>query len=695
MRIKEIYSFVFCALGYLLLVFILYPGLFLDFSNKVPFGDHGDVQNILSVINYSIHTNLSNIYHLPFLYPISYVLARTHPLFGISLFIKIFESFGLNLEASVNLYIILSLVIGALGCYLLTKELSKNRILAIVFSSLYIVYFHNGTFLHWLNFLSYFYFPYCLYFFIRYFKTEKRKYIIWFTLFAVFQFLASVYYGIHLWAFLIPSVLILALILRIVSLRNFKNAVVGLSVGFVSLIIIFFPFLITQQSLEKDADPIVLNAADLFSHNVLLNLFLVPSDLKSAQFFPGYTIFIFVLYYLASLVEDKNKKVALFIALFILFSSMTYLVYVNVLILEYVLLFFLLGILFLVANIWKSLDKWECMMLLTFSLFLILLFQFTTINFLRSISIYKLFSSLLPFSGLKVIRRVYPIVLPLLIVLANFGGNKLLESFKTVTKKKVIVVASIVLVFMILENLPYRHPIFQRHIMKDLPTKETFVYKMLPFRENKIILEIPYYFQTKAKNSRYVLNWECHQNYLLNGKASIKPHTYYRDLVNIIGSTQKVFPNENKLIKLIQKYSITHIIFHWDLLKDYQRDPKARERTMQKIYSAQKYGKVLYDDDKNTLVRVQEFVPIKRIIRTFSLFHLRNNLINIKLEEKYMGRIMIYLNDRLIGKRDLNDEIIVCNFKNEDLNMAGNRIEIIFENPILMEDIYLSEHKNR
>ena len=123
---KEIYSFVYCTLGYLFLIFLFYPGLFFDFSNKIPFGDNGEVQNILSIINYSIHTALPNLYHLPFLYPLSYVLARTHPLFGISVFFKVFKSFGINLEESVNLYIIISLIIGALGCYLLIKEFLKT-----------------------------------------------------------------------------------------------------------------------------------------------------------------------------------------------------------------------------------------------------------------------------------------------------------------------------------------------------------------------------------------------------------------------------------------------------------------------------------------------------------------------------------------------------------------------------------------
>ena len=156
------------------MIFLLYPSIFFNFSDKVPFGYHIDVQNILSIINFSLSTNISDIYHLPIFYPEAYSLVRTHPLFGISIFFKLFRLMGFNLEQSYNLFIILSLFFGAFGCFLLANEFLKNRFIPFIFSMVFIVYNVNFLHFHWLNFLSRFYFPFILYFFIKYFKTKKK-----------------------------------------------------------------------------------------------------------------------------------------------------------------------------------------------------------------------------------------------------------------------------------------------------------------------------------------------------------------------------------------------------------------------------------------------------------------------------------------------------------------------------------------
>lgn len=686
------FSYFFLVLGYLLIIFIFYPGLFLNFSNMVPFGSHGDVLNILGIIDHAVNTSLTKLfdYHFPTLYPESYVLAKTHPIFGISIFFKFFHVIGLNLEQSTNLYIILAFIIGALGCFLLIKEFTHNNYLAFVFSALYIVHRKNSVYFHWLNFHTHFYIPFVFYFLIRYSKTKKEKYLFLFSVFAFLQFLSSIYYGVHLWVFLIPCIIVLALFYKIFSVKETAKILFGLCLGFLLILVIFYPFINKTDLVPNRSDPVVLNTKDLFAHSKLFDLFLEP--LKGSEnigdlYFPGYLVIFSVLFYVASLIGQQKKRYIVFVVFAFFVFLMTYLTYVNLLILDYVFLIFLSGILILFLFSWKNLNKWERIFLFTFSFFMILLFQFVHINFLDSVYPYKFLQSFPPFNGFRAVLRILPILFPFLIVFAALGGNRFLQSFKYLTKNKIIVISSFMLLLMMVENFPYRHPLQETQIMQALPKQEAKVYEMLPKKKDKVLLEIPFYSPLLVSNSRYMLNWKLHQNYLLNGKVSIEPRGYFFDLLHIIGDRQELFPNEAMLKDLIQKYSVTHVILHWDLLIAYQKDDKAQGKMERRIKEINQYGRIIYRDNSHTLLEIKEYIPTNHLVRTFSYFHLKNNVINIKLNRPFKGLIRVLLNNRLIHLRELDNWGFFLNLSQYDLNNSGNRVEIIFDEPISLKDI--------
>ena len=93
---RRVLRFLDISLFFLLLTLAAYPVLFSDFSTMLPRAPKGDLLYISSIINYSIHSPLREIYHLPFYYPTSYVTTYGHPLFGISVVFKIFKICGLN-----------------------------------------------------------------------------------------------------------------------------------------------------------------------------------------------------------------------------------------------------------------------------------------------------------------------------------------------------------------------------------------------------------------------------------------------------------------------------------------------------------------------------------------------------------------------------------------------------------------------
>ncbi len=687
--------FYFLVVGfYLLIIFIFYPGLFLHFSSRVPYGHHGDVKNILSIISFSVRIPLSQIYHLPVFYPESYVLAQTHPLFGVSLFFKLFHIIGLNLQQSNNLYIILSLILGSFGCYLLAKEFSKYKFLALLFSFMYIIHHWNFLYFTWLNFLSRFYLPFVFFFFIRFFKTKKRIYIFWASMAAFLQFLSSVYYGVHLWVFILPSFLLFALILKLLSFKDFKFIFIFLGLGIVLILFIFHPFFnITQSAVEKDFDWELVNSADLFSYSKIFRFWFDYPKQPALNLFPGFAFFLFVLFFFISLLKKKEIKNIFFLILFALTIAMTYLAYVNVMLLEFLFFIFLGFIITAVISGWSRLTQWEKLVLSVFIFYFLLLFHFPQISFLNRISLYHLFTNIFPLAGLVNIRRIFLFILPILIVFATIGGTKLLEALGKTSWKKFFIIFFLIFSFMILENIPFPMPIVSNSLMRKISKLNPEVYQKLPFNDNKVILEIPFYFGMETRNSIYSLNWQYHQNVLINGKTSIKPQKYFNYLKKIIGRFQKKFPNKSALKELIQKYSLNYIIFHWDLLEVYHHDQRVREKIMPKIKSINQYGRIVFDNEKVTLLKTQEYIPVKSLKRTYSKYHLKNQVLRFRLKSGYLGEILVFLNNNLLKKQTLRGVSFKYSFKDQTLKREGNMIEFRFDSPVLIEEIFFKRKK--
>lgn len=685
---KKIFLSLSIICVYLLLIFIQYPGLFIDFSTKIPGGRHDDTAKILGIIQFLTDTNLSNIFHLPIFYPEAYTLARTHPLLGVSIFFKIFQIFGFNSEQSYNSYIILSLIIGAFGCYLLAGEFSKNKIFPFLFSTIYIIHQINILFFIWLNFLSFFYVPYIFYFFIRFFKTKKKLYILSATLFATMQILSSLYYGFILWVFLIPSFLFFCFVLKIISIKDIKHILIYLFLAFFVIVLILSPFSrITQKEIENRASFKSVRASDLFYDSKVPHYIFDAPIGKNMYFFPGYTFFLFILFFIVSFLDNKKVKIALLINLIVLSFAMTFFVYINLVVLDILFVVFLSLTLFIIIFSWKKMDKWMKLLVSTFSFYLFIVLHIPNLPLLNSITQFDFFSKWLPIEGFRAISRTFLIILPFFISIATIGASRYLKAFKNYDKKKKIIIVLFILVLMTGENIRHRRI---NDKMGILPEKNVEIYDKLPFKKNKILLEIPFYFKIKARNSCYMLNWKFHKNYLLNGSTSKPPRSFITDLRAIIGSEQKDFPTEIKLKRLIENYSVTHIIFHWDRLGTNQNDEQIRKRKLN-VQRIKKYGKIIYSDEKHTILRTQEYIPTRRIIRTYSIFHLRKKDLEIILNKKYTGKILIKLNNRLVERREIESESFCISRNIGSLNVHGNRLEIIFSKPVLLKELELSE----
>jgi hypothetical protein len=668
-------------LFFFFLIFICYPGLFLHFSTGLIRGDAGDLQNILGVISHSIEVPLTQLYHLPIFYPQSYMLVKTHPLFGVSIFFYLFKLLGFSLVQSTNLYIILCLMLGAWGTFLLAKEFVQKPFFPLLFSTLYILHPLNHLHFVWLNFLTRFYLPFIILFLIRYFKTRKKSYAAAAVIFSFLQFLASVYYGVLVWAVIIPVFLFFALLLKIISFRQLRFLFLCLVVVGLLILLIFYPYISRNAAAAKHFDDRLTQVEELFSVSKVFSLVLGAPGNISQYLFPGILFTAFgMLFFVGYLPRQRLLMVGILLFFLLLMCS---LVYASRPLLNLVFLAFLIFLFYLAAREWKTMDQWIKLLLLTFGFMFLFLFHFTYPAFLKSLAPYRLFYVFLPVGGLTVIKRTFLFLLPFFIVLAVVGASRFFQGVYQLKPSKKYLIFAVLLVLMVLENV--RSPVLylnnKEGVVKPLP-QVSEVYGHLPFKGNKVVLEIPFYFRRRLKNTYYMLNWRFHQNALLNGKVTLFPKKYYQRLSGVIGKFQQEFPAEEGLKKLLHDYSVSYIVIHWDLLKEYQqvhRTPVAREEILRRIKHLDRYLEIIAETPGHMVLKLRENFPLKEIIRTYSYYHLKNHKIKIAFTGSYDGMVRVFLNDQFFKTLAVRGSVIEIDLRDAPLLESRNNVRFQFE----------------
>jgi hypothetical protein len=683
---KKLFRIAGLLLVYLLLVAICYPGLFREFSGKVAFGTAGDLGFILSIIDFSIHSPLRDLYNFPMFYPESGALARTHPLFGISLFYKVFQWLGLSLEQSTNLYVIMGLVLGALGCFLLARELSGSSLFSFVFSILYILYRKNLLHFVWLNFFSRFWAPFIFYFLLRFFRSGRHRYIAAAAALSFLEFLACVYLGTSLGVFLLPAFVLFAWLLRLIDWRGLlKTAAWFLPVlGLIAAV--FHPYLRKSQVFDVAGQNPGVSPADLFQFPHWLVFWLGQPGVKTQALFPGLAVMAcFVLFFVPL---RRKRRLLFFLVLFAPVPALVALAFSPGPLLEAL---FLLWAAMLAAALvlkWRELSGPERLVAVSFSFFLLVNLSFDFLPGLRSLSLYGLYNRLLPpLRGLRQIQRAFILVLPMLTAMAATGAARHLRWPGKDLRLRLAAAALFVLVSA--ENINLPNILAPGNIMSPISHKDAAVYRQLPFRSNLAVLEIPYYFGVAEGNAQYLLNWRFHQNYLLNGKARVRPLDYWAKLSRIIGKFQKDFPTDSQLQRLLQGYSVKRVVIHWDLLRAYQRKNFSRQRTWAKIQRLRDYGRVVAADDKTVVIEVQEFAPVTAVIRTYSDFHLRRHWLYIKLKSPPESPVIVRLNGKEAPPPSVSGNQLLVDLRRQELKATGNRVEIRFVSPQTVQAVEL------
>lgn len=688
MKSKRFIYLLLPVILFVCITFISYPFLFTQFSQKTPLGDSPDVFYILSVINHSLLAPVSEIYHLPFYYPKPYVLTFGHPLFGVTVFFNIFKFAGLTLTQSNNLYIIFCLVCGAFGCYLLAREISGHALFSFVFASFYILFAENRIEFGIINFLSHFLVPYIFYFFVKFFKGKKKYNAIIASFLSFSIFFTEIYYGVHLWAIILPAFLLLAAILKVCSWKELRFILLNLFMASLLLLAVYSPFLtqIGKEHLSRDfGAETLMYPQQLFYGNTLMAL-LLGKPHGGTHLFPGMLFSTAVLMFFASGLRSLKKTSAGILFLCLMLASYFYYANPFLLDLSFFLLLVILAALALVGR--KKMNAMEKLLLLTFAVFFLLMLNFPNLPVLRSLTIYKfVFNSLPGMNGLRGIGRVVmPLALPFLICMAALGFRNVFTFSRPkniLAKITPWILALVAVAAMGLENVSAHYP------MHSLPGKET-VYEKIPFNKNKIILEYPwdYGFNKYYLNGLYMFNWLYHRNFILNGRSAFFPVSYIDSLGEILEAEPGRFPNDQRLKQLTEDFGVTHVIFHWELIRRFF--PKPRKTIAELKANIQKiaiHGKTVYQDRNHCILLVGDFIPASRFVRTYSYDHLRYHMILFTLSEPYEGKVIIGLNGKTVQAYFVDSTFIRVDLKKEDLKGDQNMVEWQFAKPVPLKDI--------
>jgi hypothetical protein len=515
--------------------------------------------------------------------------------------------------------------------------------------------------------------------------------------------MSSFYYGVILWGILIPALLGFVLLFRIISLRQMAFPVVCLVIGALLLLGMLHPFLSQNPDTPKNTNPKLADPVDLFNHSKIFSGIMNKSPMVEMKFFPGILMTWLGFFFFVSFVSRGKVFYSILAVIFILL--LCYLVYKNPLWLNCAFLLFVLFLILLAVQGWRNMDIWQKLLLLVFATGCVFLFNFSHPEVLKSLAPFRLFMLVIPVGGLRAVGRSFLMLLPFFLVMASIGADRV---FTFPYRSKPVlrcVLFSGVLLLLMLENVrpPLKYRNFEGGRMAPI-SQGGEVYRRIPFKENTVVLEIPYYFRRRLKNAHYQLNWRFHQNPILNGKVSIRPRSYYRKLTAIIGKWQKGFPTEAAVRKLLWNYSVSYIVIHWRELKLYQRSrsplKQMRNSVTRRIKNLGKFLEILYEDVDSTLIRIRENFPLKVLRRTYSSYHLKRMVVCIGLKNppdrndpKGKGQVplqaVIILNSKQIKTMRIENLNLELDIRSENLLDAGNKLEIRFGIPVVVEDIRL------
>ena len=306
------------ALFFLVSMIHLYP-ILKNFFTMLPYATIGDVRLSLAIFYANVHKlgllQFSQIYHLPFLFPLSNTLTIGFPLFGQTFLLSPFFLFGEpNIYALYNAVTVFSYLAAGIGAYLFFKELQGHETVSIISACLYMLLPFRVYNIPHLNLMLNFPIPFTFYFLLKYLKNSSRKDLLFLNISLLLQFLFDLSLGFFLGISLAFFVLFFLMLKRPFKLQPIRWLLLSLLPTLAVIVFIHFPFLQKGVSLSPSSpsfNPDQYHHALSFFSNKSTLLLIINKIWDSWPLFPGFSVVFFYIYAFSTYVSNIWEKMLL------------------------------------------------------------------------------------------------------------------------------------------------------------------------------------------------------------------------------------------------------------------------------------------------------------------------------------------------------------------------------------------------
>lgn len=683
------------SLFFLVSMIHLYP-ILKNFFTMLPYAANGDVSLSLTILYSNIqklsHLQFNQIYHLPFLFPLSYTLTIGFTLFGQSVLLLPVFLLGIpNIYPLYNAITIFSYLAAGYCAYLFFRELQDDETVSIISACLYILLPFRVLNITHLNLLFNFPIPLCFLFLLKYLKNNRKKDLILLNVCLLSQFLFDLSLGFYLSISLVFFVLIHVLITRPLNRRGLSWLFVSLLPTMAVILLVHLPFLQKDISLSP-SDPSFnprqyIPALSFYANRSYLLLFL-DRIWDTLPLFPGFSVVFFYLFAFSSFVSNIWEKILLAVMVgsyvipgviaVVFFRKQDFARVDSITEIGLMLLFFSLAILVFLARKKIPLNL-KLASLLLLSLLFISFNPFPKIfDFFNAVA--KFFPFLHRSRGLRVLY-----ILPLLMIgIFSIGLKIFLEKKRT---KKIFLWA--IVLILLLER--FRWPVIMAKL-PELNSNAQKIYEMVePYPDHYGILELPF---LPAPSNTYTFMTRFHNKHTYHGY-----YLNYSDPLNLEGEGELRVESEliglknPDLIKKLKENSLYLIMINGSFIPYvYDRDLSAVWRKIrQSLQDGQKMGffKEIKEEINSILIVLddgQHGQDIKYQIPYFALVGRKN--VQFKLRADQPTRSSVYFNGRLIAVEDYpeGEHETSLDFRSAPKQNQINQIQLLSSHPVAVYD---------
>ena len=647
------------SLFFLLSMIHLYP-ILKNFFTMLPYATNGDVSLSLAILYSNVQKlgllQFDQIYHLPFLFPLSFTMTIGFTLFGQSVLLLPFFLLGQpNVYVLYNSLTVFSYLAAGYGSYLFFRELQDDERVSIISACLYILLPFRVSNIPHLNLLFNFPIPLCFLFLLKYLRNNRKTDLILLNVTLLFQFLFDLSLGFYLSISLAFFFLIYVLITRPLNRRGIGWLFLSLLPTLAVVLLVHLPFLQKDISLSPSEPSFnpgqYIPALSFYANRSYLLLFL-GRIWDTLPLFPGFSVVFFYLYAFSSYVSNIREKILLAVMggsfvipgliAVVFFRKQGFQRVDSIAEIGLMLVFVSLGLLVLFTR-----KKIPLHLKLASLLFLCLLF----ISFNPFPKIFDFFNAVarvFPFlhrsRGLRVLY-----ILPLLTIgLFSIGLKVFLEN----KRKKKIYLWAVVLI-LLLEH--FRWPVAMAKLPElNVDTKK--IYQMVdPYPSHFGILELPF---LPASSNTYSFLTRYHNKHTYHGYYLI-----YADPLNIGGEDELRVDNEFRglanqdLIKKLKDNGLYLIIINGSFIpRVYDGDlPAIWRKIRQNIQRGQQLGlfKEIKEQPTSILIILDDGRTGQDITYPIPCFALvGEKSVQFKIRADQPTRSHIYFNGRLIAEKE-------------------------------------------